>query len=174
MRALLAAALAMATLAFGQAADIAKPDAKVEQRLKVLAEELPGWTFEPGHTEAGFRARHMMVTWVHGLFKDIHGKLSLDWGQPLSATFSADWFLADPAHARFLYLRHREDSRHLVALVPPLAVFPVAMPFIAGPGRVCRLAPFLFRGGKPSPCPVHGASAKRYSAWRLRRVSMHT
>jgi polyisoprenoid-binding protein YceI len=52
--------------------------------------ELPGWTFEPGHTEAGFRARHMMVTWVHGLFKDIHGKLYLDWDQPLTASFSGE------------------------------------------------------------------------------------
>lgn len=25
---------------------------------------MASWTFEPGHTEAGFRARHMMVTWV--------------------------------------------------------------------------------------------------------------
>jgi hypothetical protein len=25
------------------------------------------WIFEPGHTEAEFRARHMMVTWVRGL-----------------------------------------------------------------------------------------------------------
>jgi len=50
----------------------------------------PTWTFEPGHTEAGFRARHMMVTWVHGLFKDVHGKLRLDWDQPLSATFSGE------------------------------------------------------------------------------------
>ncbi|MGH2852604.1 MAG: YceI family protein [Solirubrobacteraceae bacterium] len=49
---------------------------------------LPSWTFEPGHTEAGFRARHMMVTWVHGLFKDVHGKLYLDWGRPLEATFA--------------------------------------------------------------------------------------
>jgi polyisoprenoid-binding protein YceI len=40
---------------------------------------LPSWTFEPGHTEAGFRVRHMMVTWVQGLFKDVHGKLYLDW-----------------------------------------------------------------------------------------------
>jgi polyisoprenoid-binding protein YceI len=32
----------------------------------------------------------MMVTWVHGLFKDIHGKLYLDWDQPLSATFSGE------------------------------------------------------------------------------------
>jgi polyisoprenoid-binding protein YceI len=52
------------------------------------AGRLPGWTFEPGHTAAGFRARHMMVTWVHGHFPDIHGELSLDWDEPLSATFS--------------------------------------------------------------------------------------
>ena len=50
--------------------------------------QTPSWTFEPGHTEAGFRARHMMVTWVHGLFKDVHGKLYLDWERPLEATFS--------------------------------------------------------------------------------------
>jgi len=42
---------------------------------------------EPGHTEAEFRARHMMVTWVRGLFKDIHGTMVLDWGNPLAATF---------------------------------------------------------------------------------------
>jgi polyisoprenoid-binding protein YceI len=52
--------------------------------------ELPAWTFEPGHTEAGFRARHMMVTWVHGLFKDIHGKLYFDWQQPLTASFNGE------------------------------------------------------------------------------------
>ncbi len=51
-------------------------------------DQMPSWTFEPGHTEAGFRARHMMVTWVHGLFKDVHGKLHLDWERPLQATFS--------------------------------------------------------------------------------------
>jgi polyisoprenoid-binding protein YceI len=54
------------------------------------AGQLPSWTFEPGHTEAGFRARHMMVTWVHGLFKDIHGKLKLDLEQPLAASFSGE------------------------------------------------------------------------------------
>jgi polyisoprenoid-binding protein YceI len=51
------------------------------------AAQLPSWTFEPGHTEAGFRARHMMVTWVHGLIKDVHGKLYLDWERSLEATF---------------------------------------------------------------------------------------
>ena len=46
------------------------------------------WIFEPGHTEAGFRARHMMVTWVRGLFKDIHGTLDFDWDSCLDSTFS--------------------------------------------------------------------------------------
>jgi polyisoprenoid-binding protein YceI len=36
------------------------------------------WIFEPGHTEAAFRARHMMVTWVRGLFKDIRGSIEWD------------------------------------------------------------------------------------------------
>jgi polyisoprenoid-binding protein YceI len=51
---------------------------------------IPSWTFEPGHTEAGFRARHMMVTWVHGMFKDVHGKLYLDWEQPLTGSFTGE------------------------------------------------------------------------------------
>jgi polyisoprenoid-binding protein YceI len=46
------------------------------------------WIFEPGHTEAGFRARHMMVTWVNGLFKDIHGQMEFDWESCLDSTFS--------------------------------------------------------------------------------------
>jgi polyisoprenoid-binding protein YceI len=48
------------------------------------------WIFEPGHTEAEFRARHMMVTWVRGLFKDIHGRLELDWDNCLEATFQGE------------------------------------------------------------------------------------
>ena len=39
------------------------------------------WTCEPGHTAAEFRARHMMVTWVRGLFTDIHGSLEFDWDE---------------------------------------------------------------------------------------------
>jgi polyisoprenoid-binding protein YceI len=45
------------------------------------------WIIEPGHTEAEFRARHMMVTWVRGLFKDIHGRLEFDWEHCLAARF---------------------------------------------------------------------------------------
>jgi polyisoprenoid-binding protein YceI len=45
------------------------------------------WILEPGHTEAAFRARHMMVSWVRGLFKDIHGSMELDFDRPLESTF---------------------------------------------------------------------------------------
>jgi polyisoprenoid-binding protein YceI len=51
---------------------------------------MPAWIFEPGHTEAQFRARHMMVTWVSGLFKDIHGEMELDLDEPLAATFRGE------------------------------------------------------------------------------------
>lgn len=40
------------------------------------------WTFEPGHTAAEFRVRHMMVTWVRGHFKDVHGSLEFDPAEP--------------------------------------------------------------------------------------------
>ena len=33
------------------------------------------WLFEPGHTAAMFRARHMMVTYVRGHFKNVSGSL---------------------------------------------------------------------------------------------------
>lgn len=36
------------------------------------------WTFEPGHTAAEFRARHMMVSYVRGAFKNVHGTLEFD------------------------------------------------------------------------------------------------
>src|ERR1700693_1762827 len=48
------------------------------------------WIFEPGHTEVEFRARHMMVTWVRGLFKDIHGQLERDSDDCLGATCEAE------------------------------------------------------------------------------------
>src|ERR1700730_2824101 len=36
------------------------------------------WFFEPGHTAAMFRARHMMVTYVRGHFKNVSGSLVFD------------------------------------------------------------------------------------------------
>ncbi len=40
------------------------------------------WSFEPGHTAAEFRARHMMVTWVRGSFKNVTGQLEFDPANP--------------------------------------------------------------------------------------------
>jgi polyisoprenoid-binding protein YceI len=40
------------------------------------------WVFEPGHSAAEFRARHMMITWVRGAFKNIEGKLEFDPADP--------------------------------------------------------------------------------------------
>ena len=44
------------------------------------------WTFEPGHTAAEFRVRHMMVTWVRGAFKDVHGTLDFDPDNPAASS----------------------------------------------------------------------------------------
>jgi polyisoprenoid-binding protein YceI len=48
------------------------------------------WIFEPGHTEAEFRARHMMVTWVRGLFTGIKGRFEFDWAQCLESSFEGE------------------------------------------------------------------------------------
>ena len=40
------------------------------------------WTFEPGHTSAEFKARHMMVTYVRGAFKNVRGMLTFDPADP--------------------------------------------------------------------------------------------
>jgi len=47
---------------------------------------MPRWTFEPGHTAAEFQVRHMMVCWVRGHFKDVHGTLDFDQDDPCAGT----------------------------------------------------------------------------------------
>jgi polyisoprenoid-binding protein YceI len=47
------------------------------------------WVFEPGHTAAEFRARHMMVCWVRGHFKDVHGSLAFDPDNPTQLAIEA-------------------------------------------------------------------------------------
>jgi polyisoprenoid-binding protein YceI len=47
------------------------------------------WEFEPGHTAAEFRAKHMMVTWVRGLFQDVHGAVDIDFENPTNSSFEA-------------------------------------------------------------------------------------
>src|SRR4029453_3732984 len=43
-------------------------------------------TFEPGHTAAEFCVRHMMVTYVRGHFKNVHGTLEFDPENPRPAS----------------------------------------------------------------------------------------
>ncbi|MEU4955309.1 YceI family protein [Streptomyces lavendulae] len=47
------------------------------------------WFFEPGHTAAEFRARHMMVTYVRGQLKNVHGLLEVDPDEPEKARVEA-------------------------------------------------------------------------------------
>ena len=44
------------------------------------------WTFEPGHTAAEFCVRHMMVTYVRGHFKNIHGTLDFGPAHPQASS----------------------------------------------------------------------------------------
>jgi polyisoprenoid-binding protein YceI len=46
------------------------------------------WVFEPGHTAAEFCARHMMVTWVRGHFKNVHGSLEFDPDNPATLSMA--------------------------------------------------------------------------------------
>ncbi|PSJ28562.1 polyisoprenoid-binding protein [Streptosporangium nondiastaticum] len=47
------------------------------------------WFFEPGHTGAEFRARHMMVTYVRGQLKNVRGSLEVDPADPEKARVEA-------------------------------------------------------------------------------------
>ena len=40
------------------------------------------WIFEPGHTAAEFRVRHMMVTWVRGIIPGVEGTLEFGFDDP--------------------------------------------------------------------------------------------
>jgi len=44
------------------------------------------WIFEPGHTAAEFSARHMMITYVRGHFKNIRGTVVFDPAAPRAAS----------------------------------------------------------------------------------------
>jgi polyisoprenoid-binding protein YceI len=65
------------------------------------------WVFEPGHTAAEFCVRHMMVTWVRGHFKDIHGSLEFDPDDP--KTLSMQVTIA----ARNLWTGEPQRDQHL-------------------------------------------------------------
>ncbi len=89
------------------------------------------WIFEPGHTAAEFTVRHMMVTWVRGHFKDVHGTLDLDRDRPEDARFEATidarlLWSGEPARdahlksADFLDVEHHPTIRFVSTKVEPL------------------------------------------------------
>ena len=65
------------------------------------------WTFEPGHTSVEFCVRHMMVTYVRGHFKNVHGTLEFD---PESPTLSRLEAVID---ARGLWSGEPDRDAHL-------------------------------------------------------------
>src|SRR5262245_7087723 len=48
------------------------------------------WTFEPGHTAAEFKVRHMMVSYVRGHFKNVHGTLTFDPDNPRASSVEVE------------------------------------------------------------------------------------
>lgn len=69
------------------------------------------WKFEPGHTAAEFCVRHMMVTFVRGHFKNVHGTLDFDPAQPEKASVTveinaAELWSGEPE--RDAHLRHAD------------------------------------------------------------------
>jgi polyisoprenoid-binding protein YceI len=65
------------------------------------------WEFEPGHTAAEFRSRHMMVTWVRGHFKGVTGTLEFDPEDPARASVRAE------IDARGIWTGEPERDAHL-------------------------------------------------------------
>jgi polyisoprenoid-binding protein YceI len=68
---------------------------------------MPTWFFEPGHTAAEFKARHMMVTDVRGHFKNVHGTLSFDEADPCAGAVEVR------IDARTLWTGEPERDAHL-------------------------------------------------------------
>lgn len=66
------------------------------------ADQLPGWTFDPELTVVAFAAQRMGIPWVNGVFKDVRGKLYLDWDDPLATTCVGEIDAASllPGHPR--------------------------------------------------------------------------
>jgi len=78
---------------------------------------LSTWFFEPGHTAVEFVARHMMVTWVRGHFKNVPGSLEFDENRPermkVDVTIKADsLWTGEPNRDRHLRSADFFDVEH--------------------------------------------------------------
>jgi polyisoprenoid-binding protein YceI len=49
------------------------------------ATDMARWIFEPGHSAAAFAVRHMMVSHMRGLFKNVQGSIVFDPDRPTDA-----------------------------------------------------------------------------------------
>ncbi len=65
------------------------------------------WILEPGHTAAEFCVRHMMVTYVRGHFKDVHGTLRFDPNDPSASSVEVK------IDARLLWTGEPDRDAHL-------------------------------------------------------------
>jgi polyisoprenoid-binding protein YceI len=83
---------------------------------------MPTWTFEPGHTAAEFRAKHMMVTWVRGHFKNVRGKVQFDPQDPAAGSVEVEidasgiW-TGEPARDDHLRSADFLDAQHYPKIV---------------------------------------------------------
>ena len=68
---------------------------------------MASWFFEPGHTAAEFCVRHMMITYVRGHFKNIHGRLTFDPASPQSSAVEIE------IDARTLWTGEPDRDAHL-------------------------------------------------------------
>lgn len=50
---------------------------------------MPKWILEPSHSMAEFNVRHMMITWVHGIFTKVSGTLIFDPREVAAASVEA-------------------------------------------------------------------------------------
>jgi len=57
---------------------IIKSNTDIFKYLLTPEEAMTKWTFEPGHTAAEFKVKHMMITWVRGTFKNVEGSIEFD------------------------------------------------------------------------------------------------
>jgi polyisoprenoid-binding protein YceI len=48
------------------------------------------WIFEPGHSAAEFAVRHMMVSQMRGMFKNVHGSIDFDPDDPADSAAAVD------------------------------------------------------------------------------------
>lgn len=69
---------------------------------------LQKWNFEPGHSAAQFKIRHMMVTWVRGNFSNITGSITVDKDFPTKAKINAN------IDVKTLYSGESNRDKHLL------------------------------------------------------------